>query len=176
MRIVIVFCFAVTLFTSCTNSHSKLSSDKWKIAPDIYRIDKEKPVESFTELTSLFAGKPVYIDRWATWCGICIDEFRYSDSLQTFLKKNNIEIFYLNSDQEITDSTLNNFIISHNLKGYHLRLNNNLKNELIQLNIFRPSLPQYMVVDKSGNILLNNALRPSDGTRLFKQLKRNILI
>jgi thiol-disulfide isomerase/thioredoxin len=176
MRIVLIFCFTVTIFINCTNNRSKLSSVKLSIGEDIYRIDRDKPVESFAELTNLFAGKPVYIDRWATWCGICVDEFRYADSLQAFLKKNNIEMVYLNSDQEIGDSTLNDFIISHNLKGYHLRLNNTLKNDLIQLKIFRPSLPQYMVVDKSGNILLNNALRPSDGARLFKQLKRNILI
>lgn len=176
MKYGLIICISVILFASCTNSNSKSSSGKWEIATDIYRIDKEKPVESFAELTGYFAGKPIYIDRWATWCGICLDEFRYSDSLQTFLRKNNIGIVYLNSDQEITDSTLNEFIISHNLKGYHLRLNNALKNDLIQLKIFRPSLPQYMVVDKSGNILLNNALRPSDGTRLFRQLQRNILI
>ena len=51
-------------------------------------------------------------------------------SLHEFLKSNKIEIVYLNSDSELEQSKWFEFITSHNLRGYHLRLNSILKEDL----------------------------------------------
>ena len=80
----------------------------------------------------------------------------------------------MNSDKDIKDSVLYQFILSHNLKGYHLRLNDSLKKDLTEQKIFIPLIPQFMIMDKSGKIAENRALRPSNGDSLFIQLKKYI--
>ena len=77
---------------------------------------------------------------------------------------------YLNSDKDIQDSALYHFIISHNLVGYHLRLNETLKKDLSDKKIFIPIIPQFLIMDKTGQIVDNKAMRPSNGDSLYNQL------
>lgn len=174
MRNPIILAILAFLCTCCGNKQVTQTTDKWELAPDIYFLDKDNPIESLAELIIFFKDKPFYIDRWATWCSPCIEEFNHNDSLHKFLKDNKIEIVYLNSDQEINDSALYQFIIYHNLKGNHLRLNDSLKKDLTQKKIFIPRIPQYIIISKSGKVLENNAFRPSDGQKLYDQLRENI--
>jgi thiol-disulfide isomerase/thioredoxin len=166
---------ALVVFTicfSCTNKKAKPEISTFELAPEIILLDKDNPVNSLDDLTRFFSGKTVYIDRWATWCSPCLEEFKYGDPLHKFLNDNNIEMVYLNSDKDIQDSVLYQFIISHNLVGYHLRLNDTLKKDLSDKKIFIPIIPQFMIMDKEGNIVENRALRPSNGDSLFAQLMK----
>ena len=147
------------------------SNKNFMLAPDIYILDKDDPIESFEDLTNKFQGKPIYIDRWATWCTPCIKEFKHNEALHNFLQKNEIEIVYLNSDTDLNEEKWFEFIIDHNLKGNHLRLDSILKADLIDKGIFIPMIPQYMIVGKDGEMIENSALRPSDGDELYNQLK-----
>lgn len=164
--IISIICF------SCTSKKAKTEISAFELTPGILLLDKDKPVNSLNDLARFFSGKTVYIDRWATWCSPCIEEFKYEDSLHKLLKDNSIEMVYLNSDSEIQDSVLFNFIISHNLKGYHLRLNDSLKMDLSNAKIFYPVIPQFMIMNKEGIIVENRAFRPSNGDSLFIQLKK----
>lgn len=148
-------------------------SDKigWELAPDIYILDKEAPIKSFDELISLLKGKQIYVDRWATWCSPCLEQFNYNDTLHQFLDNKNILLVYLNSDKDIEEEKFFDFIKSHQLKGYHLRLNEELKEDLVNRKIFIPIIPQYMIISKKGVVIDNKALKPSDGEKLFNQLK-----
>lgn len=58
---ILLLIFLITL-SSCTSNKS------FELAPDIYILDKDEPIELFKDLTNKFQGKPIYIDRWATWC------------------------------------------------------------------------------------------------------------
>ena len=171
MRNIILTLTIAILFCSCSSKSGKNDMLILEIAPDILILDKNKPINSLAELSEFFKDKTVYIDRWATWCSPCLEEFKYGDSLHKFLNDNNIEMVYLNSDKNIQDSVLYQFIISHNLVGYHLRLNDTLKNELSSKKIFIPIIPQFMIMDKRGQIVNNKALRPGNGDSLYIQLK-----
>jgi thiol-disulfide isomerase/thioredoxin len=143
----------------------------WELEPGIYILDKQTPVKSLDDLLTLLKDKQIYIDRWATWCGPCLEQFAYKDTLHQFLLKNDILLVYLNSDKDLENEKWFEFIKSHNLKGYHLRLNDELKEDLIKRNIFIPMIPQYMIINKEGIVVNNKALKPSDGVNLFNQLK-----
>lgn len=162
-----LFSFLIIL-ASCTSNKS------YELAPDIYILDKDEPIESFKDLTNKLQGRAIYIDRWATWCDPCIEEFKYNEALHQFLKNNNIEIVYLNSDTDLNEEKWFNFILDHHLKGYHLRLDSVLKADLIDKGIFIPMIPQYMIIGKDGALIENSALRPSSGEELYKQLKETL--
>ncbi|PLX20250.1 MAG: hypothetical protein C0599_09410 [Salinivirgaceae bacterium] len=158
------------LFTLVSFSSNK----SFELAPDIYILDKEAPIKSLEELTDKLKGKPLYIDRWATWCNPCIEQFKYSTDLHNFLKDNKIEIVYLNSDKDLDEQKWFEFIIDHNLKGYHIRLNNALGIDLTRKGIYIPGLPQYIIIGKDGNLIENKALKPSTGEKLHNQLKEKL--
>jgi len=149
---------------------SKAADSNFELAPDIYILDKVNPIESFEDLTNKLQGKPIYIDRWASWCTPCIEEFKHNKALHNFLKDNNIEIVYLNSDTELDEEKWFDFITDHNLKGNHLRLDSILKADLIDKGIFIPMIPQYMIVNEKGKVLTNKALRPSTDQELYDQI------
>jgi thiol-disulfide isomerase/thioredoxin len=172
MRNTILTLIIAVLFCSCNSKSGKNENQIWELAPNIHVLDKNKPIYSLAELSEFFKDKTVYIDRWATWCSPCLEEFKYGDSLHKFLNDNKIEMVYLNSDKDIQDSILYQFIVSHNLIGYHLRLNDSLKNDLSDKKIFIPMIPQFMIMDKHGQIVDNKALRPSNGNSLYIQLTK----
>jgi thiol-disulfide isomerase/thioredoxin len=158
------------LFTLASCSSKK----SFELAPGIYILDRDDPIESFNALTNRLQGKPFYIDRWATWCSPCIDEFTHSEELHKFLQDNKIEIVYLNSDTELDEEKWFDFIVDNNLKGNHVRLDSVLKADLIDKGIFIPMIPQYMIVGREGEIIENSALRPSSGVKLYNQLKETL--
>ena len=142
----------------------------WRLSRGIYILDKETPVETFAELKARLPAKAIYVDRWATWCGPCLEEFAYYDSLRPFLEANGIEILYLNSDMEIEESVWFDFIREHQLYGYHVRLNQKLQRDLIDQRAFVPRIPQFMIMDSTGRVLDKQALKPSSGKALQSQL------
>ena len=159
----LLFSILITLL-SCT------SNKKYELASDIYILDKDKPIESFQELTNKLQGKAIYIDRWATWCSPCVEEFKHNEALHNFLHENKIEIVYLNSDTDLEEEKWFDFIIDHKLTGNHLRLDSLLKADLIDKGIFIPMIPQYMIVSEKGEVITNKAFRPSSGKKLYEQL------
>jgi thiol-disulfide isomerase/thioredoxin len=172
MKNIILTLIIAVLFCSCNSKSGKNETQIWELAPNILLLDKDKPIYSLAELSEFFKNKTVYIDRWATWCSPCLEEFKYGDSLHKFLNDNSIEMVYLNSDKDIKDSVFYQFIVSHNLLGYHLKLNDSLKNDLSDKKIFIPIIPQFMIMDKRGQIVDNKALRPSNGDSLYIQLEK----
>lgn len=122
----------------------------------------------------MLKGQQIYVDRCANWCSPCLEEFKYKDSLNQFLKSKNIALVYLNSDKVLDEKKWFEFIKSHQLKGYHLRLNKDLKSDVVSRNIFFPMIPQYMIINQQGKVIDNKALRPSDGSKLYAQLDRLI--
>lgn len=142
----------------------------WELAPGIYILDKKTPVKTYAELKERLPGKAIYVDRWATWCGPCLEEFAYYDSLRPFLEQHDIEILYLNSDMDIEESQWFDFIKEHELHGYHIRLNQKLQRDLIDEKIYVPRIPQFMIMDSTGRVLEVQAMMPSMGNDLQKQL------
>jgi thiol-disulfide isomerase/thioredoxin len=142
----------------------------WRLSSGIYILDKETPVETFAELKARLPRKAIFVDRWATWCGPCLEEFAYYDSLRPFLEANEIEILFLNSDMGIEERQWFDFIREHQLQGYHIRLNHKLQRDLIDEEVFIPRIPQFMILDSTGSVLIKQALKPSAGNALHKQL------
>ena len=123
------------------------------------------------DLVSLddFQGKILYIDIWASWCGPCRKQFPYAKKLQKqfsrrALKK--IEFIYISIDNDY-DKWIES-LGKLNLTGHQFISPANHNNGAG--NYFNvSSIPRYIIIGKQGEIVNQNAKRPSDET-LFHEL------
>jgi len=134
-------------------------------------IDNFSQINSIKQLLEIFRGRPVYIDMWATWCEPCLEEFKYSDSLYSFLKKKQIAMIYLSIDKEDLDEQWRGMIKSNHLSGNHIRANKHLRDDLSILIWGAPdvfSIPHYLFFDKEGKLLDKNPPGPATDSTFHK--------
>lgn len=116
---------------------------------------------TFEEILLREKGKIVLVDFWASWCVPCRKEMPFLEDLKTKFDKTKFEIIQISIDKEyaawLRASTLenlsteeNNYIIA-NWKKSKLYNNYNIK-----------TIPRYLLFDKFGKIIDDNAPRPSD--------------
>jgi thiol-disulfide isomerase/thioredoxin len=134
-------------------------------------LDRTNQINYLEQLLDSLKGRPALIDCWATWCLPCIGQFNFTKDLKPFLKKHDIQMVYIAFELDDKREKWENYIKQFELSGYHLVANEKVKKQLKVLFDGYVSLPTFMIVDSNGNILLKNAAFPSDGDKLYKQLK-----
>lgn len=139
------------------------------------KVAKGKPSPKFANFenfkggkTSLddFKGKYVYIDLWATWCRPCLAEIPALQKLEKEYHNKNIEFVSISIDNERTAKTWENaekkwktMVADKNLTGVQLFAGKDV-DFLTAYQV--SSIPRFILLDPQGNIVDNNAPRPSD--------------
>ena len=116
-----------------------------------------------------FTGKILYIDIWASWCGPCRKQFPYAKALKKkFSKKQlkKIEFIYISIDTDYAKWKTS--LDQLGLDGNQFISPSNKLNSAGSY-FQASSIPRYILIDKKGEIINNNAKRPSDET-LFDDL------
>ena len=111
-------------------------------------------------------GKYVYVDMWATWCKPCLGEIPSLQALEKEYHGKNIEFVSISVDNERTAKTWENaetkwkaMVANKNLSGMQLWAGkDNSFSKAYQVN----SIPRFILIDPQGNIVDNNAPRPSE--------------
>ena len=135
-----------------------------KVKYESVKLETRAPdLDSF--IKAYFSGKRVFIDMWATWCAPCKKEFRSYDSVYySLMDKKNISLVYLSIDKDTDKKRWDLDIDKLGLKGYHVRANKQMV-QALQESIFNGgaiTIPRYILIDESGNIVSHDFARPSD--------------
>lgn len=130
--------------------------------------DEQFSSESFKSILKQYKGKVVYLDFWASWCGPCKKEMPYSQDLQESFNGQDVVFLYLSVDRN--GQSWLNMIDKMQITGEHYRANSNVHQQLNdQFNV--RSIPRYVLIDKKGNVVSDNALRPSNPA-IIEEIKK----
>jgi thiol-disulfide isomerase/thioredoxin len=117
-----------------------------------YVINETPKVDSELLLDSIIArykGKVIFLDFWATWCSPCRAGIKQMKQLKEGMTGKNIVFVYITGETSPL-KTWSELI--PNIKGEHYRLSEKEWRFLCtKYNI--PSIPRYMIVDKTGKII-----------------------
>ena len=132
--------------------------------PDIVFLEDTESIASLSELLSRFAGRRVYIDVWATWCGPCKEEFEYSERLHRLLEETGYEMLYISVDNARDAQEWKEMVAFYGLKGHHVLAGEDFLKDLYRLYGENGSMaiPWNMIVDAQGDIVQLHAPRPSE--------------
>lgn len=103
-----------------------------------------------------FAGKVIYIDLWATWCGPCIEELPYLDSLRE-LYKNNKEIIFITLSIDNNKDLWRKTLVIRKASGIQGIID---RNKLLDYMI--ATIPRTIIINKNFEIVNINGPLPSD--------------
>jgi thiol-disulfide isomerase/thioredoxin len=104
---------------------------------------------------SQFKGKVIYIDIWATWCGPCLQEMPFLDTLRNRYKEDSSLVFIslsIDENRELWKSAL----LKRNLTGYQFITN---RARLKEYNVI--SVPRVIIIDKDFTVAAMNGPSPS---------------
>lgn len=154
-----------TFINNCTVPYLKDTLQKYYTA--IKKLKPGNPAPAFTltdekgKSVSLndFKGKVVYIDFWGVYCGPCINEIEnYADKLHE--KYKNADVVFLNICVDSKETIWKAALKKYHLKGINLIAEGWTNNPICkEYNV--NGIPHYVLIDKNGNIVDNNAPRPS---------------
>ncbi len=116
-----------------------------------------------------FAGKPLYIDLWATWCGPCRAEIPFLDKIKEAYK--NKPITFLSLDVYDDAGKWAAMVEGQKMSGWQLMSPDRdmpfLKKYVVD------GIPRFILLDKNGKIIDANAPRPSE-QELIKLLDKTL--
>jgi len=116
-----------------------------------------------------FAGKPVYIDLWATWCSPCMAEMPALKAVED--KYKDAPITFISLDVYDDKAKWEAFVNRKKPEGVQLISTDRdmpfLKKYVVD------GIPRFIFIDKEGKIIDANAPRPSD-KKLIKLIEDNL--
>ncbi|MDZ7900259.1 MAG: TlpA disulfide reductase family protein [Arcicella sp.] len=125
-------------------------------ATSLYDVNKK--LVDFKEITS--KNKITYVDFWANWCAPCRAEMPDSKKLRDEYASKGVNFVYISIDENAADWDKANKKIGlpDNMSFLLPNPSENPLKKQFKIN----SIPRYMLIDKNGKVIDDDAPRPSD--------------
>ncbi|MFD1614357.1 TlpA family protein disulfide reductase [Gelatiniphilus marinus] len=121
---------------------------------------------AFKDILKTHKGKTIVIDVWASWCKDCIEGLPKVKTLQTEFK----EAVYVFLSLDKSQDAWKKGIEKYNVNGAHYFMQSGWKGPFGNF-INLDWIPRYMVINKTGNITLFNAIQ-ADDDKLTQAIKK----
>jgi thiol-disulfide isomerase/thioredoxin len=125
---------------------------------NIYQFSLKDTSNTLIHL-SMFKGKFLLLDFWASWCKPCINNIPFLKLIEEEYKSDSFQVISISFDENIKH--WKNAIIKNNLSGVQLA-DSNGSNGLIADFFKFTSLPRYILISNNGEIINNNTARPGE--------------
>lgn len=151
----------------------------------IQLLQPDKPYTSIAQVLqdSRFKGKIIYGDIWGTSCIPCIEEFKnHTQPLKQHYKgKQDVAFLYLCIDSHPgAEYRWKKRVKEYNIQGDHVLLTEEQFYTFYDQVAGQPDaakyIPRYFIADRSGNILIQQARRPSENKALYNQIDSTLNI
>ncbi len=146
-----------------------------ELSKDVVFLDEEEPIQLYSQLISKLKNKPAIINFWGTWCGPCKYQFKFKDSLKSFLDENGIEMIYAAYEYNPEREKWKRIIAAYELSGSHLMIGDDFKNDIKKYGGEITGYPTFMLINDEGEIVESKACFPSDGEMLINQIKDKLI-
>jgi thiol-disulfide isomerase/thioredoxin len=162
MRNIALLIIALTTF-SCTQAQ-KTEFSKKALSETLLATDGNQI--KFKDILKNQKGKTVLIEVWASWCGDCVKAMPKLKELQA----NNPKVSYVFLSMDKTADKWKAGIEKHEIKGLHYMANDGMKG-VFGNEIDLDWIPRYIIVDKTGKIVLYRAIE-TDFEQINTTLKK----
>ena len=136
----------------------------------IYFTDKNKKNTTLDELIKNNFGKVIYIDFWASWCAPCRIAMPSSKKLQKNFNKEDVLFVFISIDTDF-DKWFNASQAEQLNKSEYNFMALNYPNATFYKDLNLKSIPRYLIYDKKGKLVHENAPSP-DGPEIIKELNK----
>ncbi len=127
-----------------------------KPAPNITFTDKAGKQLSLAS----FRGQTLLVDIWGTWCAPCIAEMPYLKALQKeYGGRKDVRIMSIACDKKA--EKWKGYLAKHPTT-WHQYLITEQGNKMLDDVYFCEGIPRFIIIDKQGNLVCADAMRPSD--------------
>ncbi len=119
-------------------------------------FDTDRIIGTLAELNN---NRPVYLKIWGTWCAPCRAEFPSIRKVEEKFRGGDLEFAYICIESREED--WREMVTSEKLRGQHYLFSSELTGRLAaEINL--RTVPRYLLIDGSGEIIDYNAPKPSD--------------
>jgi thiol-disulfide isomerase/thioredoxin len=115
----------------------------------LYKLSSMSGADFLTKLKQSFVGKAIIFDRWATWCGPCLQEMPHSKKLQQEAKDLPLAFVYVCTARGSDEGQWKRKIGELKLPGIHIFVDEALDAELSHYFSFS-GYPGYAFIDQKG--------------------------
>ncbi len=163
----IVILFGIKLATCQINNNELIGNNKDAIIENQSKVriyDCRKDTLKYDLLDTLllrYKNRVIYIDNWSSWCSPCLKEMDYSVELQKeFVNKEIVFVFLCIPASSYYDNLATSIVNEKQIPGEHYFMNY-WQAVLNQERFKSKGIPRYMLINKKGIIIDNDAPWPS---------------
>ena len=146
------------------------------LAPEIFKentlvLPKGKGTTAFRNITDAFKGKILFVDFWATTCAPCVGTIKRMKETRKKYKDNpDFEFVFITDESQSPKASYDQFIKEQELENVY-RVDQSTYHRFRDLFSFN-GIPQYIVLDKAGNVVDADFAMHSFDYELPKILKK----